>query len=335
MLLPSTVQSALLLLVLSFVCLGSWANFFKTSRWRYELFYFDFAIGAVLLAVIAAYSLGMLGTDMSFQDRMVVAGTRSEALAVCAGLAFGLGNLLLLAGIALEGMAIAFPFAFSLAFLIAAALHLQATALLGSSIVIVLYLISFCSMFAAAVSGTTVKASPGAAGGKRSPARHAGSYAKIVSVSVVAGILLGVSQPLGDAAFWGDLGLGAYAGTVMFTVGLVIATVLFNIFFMNMGLVGGRVTLPAFRQAKMRQHVLGVVAGMVWAGGLLTALLSHVPSLPSWSIWLREGWVLLAVAWGLLIWKELATAPKLTRVGLSIGSLTFAGAIAASWLTGY
>ena len=51
------------------ICLGSWINTFKATgnRWRFELFSIDFAVGALLISLLAAYTLGTLGADLEFQ----------------------------------------------------------------------------------------------------------------------------------------------------------------------------------------------------------------------------------------------------------------------------
>ena len=42
------------------VCWGSWANTFKvTKKWRYELFYFDYAFGMLLAALVGAKDRGI------------------------------------------------------------------------------------------------------------------------------------------------------------------------------------------------------------------------------------------------------------------------------------
>jgi len=57
MILPTTYTAALLLGIVSMLCWGSWANTFKlTRKWRFELFYFDYAFGVFLAALLAASS---------------------------------------------------------------------------------------------------------------------------------------------------------------------------------------------------------------------------------------------------------------------------------------
>ena len=127
MVLPTTYISTLLLLILSFICLGCWTNTFKLAgpRWRFELFCIDFAIGAALLSVIAAFTFGLLGSDLGFTDRMLVAGHLAQVFLIAAGSIFNLGNMLLLAAASILGTATAFPLAFGVALVISSLLNLR------------------------------------------------------------------------------------------------------------------------------------------------------------------------------------------------------------------
>ena len=69
MILPTTYAAALLLTILSMICWGSWANTTKlTGKWRFELFYFDYSLGVLLLAILAALTLGSMGDDLTAFD---------------------------------------------------------------------------------------------------------------------------------------------------------------------------------------------------------------------------------------------------------------------------
>jgi len=120
--LPTTWLSAFFFLVLALLCLGSWANTFKAtgSRWRFELFSMDFAVGALLVSLVAAYTFGTLGADLGFSDRMLVAGRTNQALGIVAGAIIALGNMLLLAAISLLDMSAAFPLCIGSAVVVAA-----------------------------------------------------------------------------------------------------------------------------------------------------------------------------------------------------------------------
>ena len=58
-----TYSSAVLLCIVTMLCWGSWANTQKltSSSWRFELFYWDYAIGIVLASLILAFTLGSSG----------------------------------------------------------------------------------------------------------------------------------------------------------------------------------------------------------------------------------------------------------------------------------
>src|ERR1035438_4960767 len=111
MILPSTYFAALCLMIVSMLCWGSWANSFKlTKNWRFELFYFDYAGGVLVAALIAALTFGTLGFDgFSFQDDLRHAGLRQDAWALVAGGGFNLAHKLLVAAISLAGTAVPFP----------------------------------------------------------------------------------------------------------------------------------------------------------------------------------------------------------------------------------
>src|ERR1700689_3367104 len=120
MLLPTTYFAALLLLMLSMFSWGSWANTQKLAgKWRFELFYYDYSLGVVLCAVLAAFTFGsVLTKELTFQDNLLIAAKRQMAYGVAGGAVFNLGNILLVAAIAVSGMAVAFPIAIGLALVI-------------------------------------------------------------------------------------------------------------------------------------------------------------------------------------------------------------------------
>ena len=120
MILPSTYGVALLLIVFTMICWGSWANAFKLAgQWRFELFYYDYALGVLITATIAALTLGSLGdSSLAFADNLIVAGYRKIVYGLAAGIIFNLANMLLVAAIAVAGMAVAFPVGIGLALVV-------------------------------------------------------------------------------------------------------------------------------------------------------------------------------------------------------------------------
>jgi len=69
--------AAVIFCVITMFCWGSWANTQKLARkgWRFELFYWDYTIGVLLLTLILGLTLGSSGTaGRNFQRRQYSAG---------------------------------------------------------------------------------------------------------------------------------------------------------------------------------------------------------------------------------------------------------------------
>src|SRR5258708_6675201 len=125
MILPTTYLAGLLVLIFSMVAWGSWANTQKMlGRWRFELFYYDFSIGAVFCAVAAAFTLGSWNSqELTFQDSLLITGYRNMAYAAGAGMVLNLANILLVGAISVSGLALAFPIGFGLALIVGVAMN--------------------------------------------------------------------------------------------------------------------------------------------------------------------------------------------------------------------
>ena len=63
---PSSLSIALLMMITSAVCWGSWANTYKGVKgYRFELFYWDYAVGIFLISLVLAFTMGSTGNDSS------------------------------------------------------------------------------------------------------------------------------------------------------------------------------------------------------------------------------------------------------------------------------
>src|SRR3984885_8259496 len=116
MILPGSQLFNLILLAFGMLCLGTWANTFRmTSKWRFELYAFDFAVGTVLAAVLIGLTFGSLGWDgFALMDDVRVAAKQKDALAMLAGAVFSLGNMLMLGGLSIAGVTAAYMIGVSL-----------------------------------------------------------------------------------------------------------------------------------------------------------------------------------------------------------------------------
>ena len=109
---------AVILCVVTMICWGSWGNTQKLAAktWRYELFYWDYVIGIVLLSLILGFTLGSIGEEgRSFVDDIRQVNSRNFWSAFTGGVIFNASNILLSASISLAGMSVAFPVGVGLA----------------------------------------------------------------------------------------------------------------------------------------------------------------------------------------------------------------------------
>ncbi len=333
MLLPTTHFSALLLLLLSFVCLGSWANTFKLtgSRWRFELFYFDFAIGAVVLAIVAAYTLGSFG-ELAFSDRMLVAGRTAQAWVLLAGVIFNFGNMLLLAAISLLGMSLAFPSAIGIALVIWCCFRIRpANAPLLSIAIVLMILAVVLDAFSCrkAVATPNKIAHRDHNGYKRSRRSTKG-----IITAILGGVALGLFYPVAANGMDPDYGVGPYAGVLLLCIGIFLSTILLGPYFMKIAIEGASLTFNNYLRGGAQKHLLGFAGGLICMTGILAAALvdaaSSSTSLSKAAVFIVPlASVLLAMAWGIMRWKELKPFSGNPKFLLAGAALSFACGLVA------
>src|SRR6201997_2694477 len=117
---PPSLSIALLMMITSAICWGSWANTYKgVKNYRFELFYWDYAVGIFLISLVLALTMGSSGHDTSSFLNNVSAADRSNIVyALVGGALFNLANLLLVAAIDMAGLAVAFPIAIGIALVV-------------------------------------------------------------------------------------------------------------------------------------------------------------------------------------------------------------------------
>ena len=109
---------AVLLCFITMLCWGSWGNTQKLAgkSWRYELFYWDYVIGVLILSLVAAFTLGSIGENgRSFIPDIKQVETGYFISALVGGAIFNLSNILLSASVSIAGLAVAFPLGVGLA----------------------------------------------------------------------------------------------------------------------------------------------------------------------------------------------------------------------------
>src|SRR5438105_9167490 len=120
MFVPHSVAFALLMMIGSAICWGSWANTYKgVKNYRFELFYWDYAVGIFLISLVLAFTMGSTGNDAnSFLNNVHSADLSNILSTMVGGAIFNLANLLLVAAIDMAGLAIAFPVSIGIALVV-------------------------------------------------------------------------------------------------------------------------------------------------------------------------------------------------------------------------
>jgi glucose uptake protein len=313
MLLPQTYVVTLVVMIFGMLCLGSWANTLKLGRtWRFELYYFDFAFGALLAAMLLAFTVGSSGWDgFSFIDDLMHAGKRQWFYAFVAGVIFNFANILLTAAISVAGMSVAFPIGIGSAVVIGSLLSLilrhggNPLLLLGGCLLIMLAIVADGSAYTAL---RILRHEAMAKAGKAKSTRRPSSLKGII-LALVSGLLMGSFAPLVKNAMEGDLGLGPYAVSAIFTLGVFFSTFAFNMFFVNLAVEGDPVEMGDYFKARFKLHLLGLSGGALWAIGATGVLVATAAQGPanlgiSLTAFLNQAFAVVAALWGLLVWKE-------------------------------
>jgi glucose uptake protein len=114
----------------------------------------------------------------------------------------------------------------------------------------------------------------------------------------------------------------------VFSIGVFISTFIFNIYFLNLPIQGKTIPMTAYFKGSLRQHLLGIVGGLIWCAGTIanfTAASSPVEVQvgPAVSYAIGQGATMVSALWGLLVWKEFAGASPRVRLLLAIMLILF------------
>src|ERR1019366_4661377 len=126
MFIPALYPLALCMMILTMICWGSWANTQKLCKgWRFELFYWDYVWGILLVSLLVGFTLGRTdaASPDSFLANLHAADAHHLLLAFLGGVVFNIANILLVAAIAIAGLAVAFPIGIGLALVIGSVLN--------------------------------------------------------------------------------------------------------------------------------------------------------------------------------------------------------------------
>jgi glucose uptake protein len=305
---PHSLDIALLMMITSAICWGSWANTYKgVKNYRFELFYWDYAVGIFLISLIFAFTLGSSTNDAnSFLNNVRAADTSNIVSVMIGGAIFNLANLLLVAAIDMAGLAVAFPISIGIALVVGvvSSFILQPRGNGGLLAVGVA-----CALIAVIMDGKAYASlvSTGRPISKKS-----------IVTCIVSGVLMGLWAPFVASAMTKGNTLGPYSIAVFLTLGALLSCFIWNIYFMKKPLVGAPVDFSGFFKGPSSGHMLGLLGGVIWGTGMVFNLVAANFTGVAISYAIGQSAPMVAALWGVLAWKEFAGAGSRAKLYLAL-----------------
>ena len=315
MFIPQVYGVALFMMILSMICWGSWANTQKLAKnWRFELFYWDYVWGMLIIALVMGFTLGRtdpVSAD-SFLNNLASAGTRNLVLAFAGGVIFNAGNILLVAAIGIAGLAVAFPIGIGLALVIGSVLNYVVTPkgnplFLFGGIALVCLAILFDAMAYRKIS-SDVKVST-----------------KGIVISLLSGVGIGLFYPLIAKALTGEHNLVPYTVAFVFVLGVLVSSFPINYAFMRRPVSGPPLGVSAYFRGTGLLHFWGILGGIIWGVGTISNFVASYAAMvgPAASYALGQGATMISAVWGVFVWKEFRGAGSDTKRLLALMFLVF------------
>nr|MBP6215536.1 multidrug DMT transporter permease [Chitinophagaceae bacterium] len=308
------------------LCWGSWANTTKltTKAWRFELFYWDYGFGILITTLLLAFTLGSVGEEgRAFLDDVKQADTSNILSAFAGGIIFNLANILLVAAIAIAGMSVAFPVGIGIALVLGVVVNYisnpqgNPVLIFGGVALIALAIVLNARAYQKLQTNSA-----------------AGVSRKGLILSVVSGSLMGLFYKYVAGSMVSNFNvpdagkLTPYTALVIFAIGIVISSFLFNSLQMKRPFIGTPVSFTDYFKGITKDHLIGILGGVIWCVGMSLSIIASGKAGPAVSYGLGQGATVVAALWGIYVWKEFDKAPKGTKSLLNIMLLLYIGGLA-------
>jgi glucose uptake protein len=298
MFIPSSYSVALVMMLLGMFFWGSWPNTYKlTRKWRFELFYWDYALGIFLTAVLVGLTMGTFFGPATFWKNLLSADGAAWAYALAGGVLWNCGNILLVAGVALVGLAVAFPVSIGLALVVGVIGSYIVTpsgdaTLLFSGVALVLGAVIVNSLAYRAAAATRPKVS------------GVGLW-----VCLLSGVLFSAFGPLLAKSYSTPRPLAHYGVEVLFTLGALISTLPVNLYFMRHPVEGPPLGAADYRRGTAGEHAAGLLGGFIWGLGTTFTFVPMAMVGTALAYAIGQSNPLVAALWGVFVWREFKGAP--------------------------
>ncbi|NOT75782.1 MAG: multidrug DMT transporter permease [Cyclobacteriaceae bacterium] len=325
-------STAVIFCFITMFCWGSWGNTQKLAgkTWRYELFYWDYVIGILLLSLIFAFTLGSNGENgRGFLDDLRQADMSNISSALIGGVIFNAANILLSTAIAIAGMSVAFPVGIGIALVLGVIVNYN-----GAQSGDPLLLFTGVGLITLAILVNALAYKKSTSGSQK-------VSTKGIVVSILAGILMSffyrfiaVSM---DMENFKDPAAGLmtpYTAVVIFSVGIFLSNLVFNTILLKRPISGEPTSYTAYFKGSFFTHMVGILGGLIWGIGNSFNLIAAGKAGAAISYGLGQGATLIAAFWGVFIWKEFRNAPKGVSTLLAIMFILFFAGIISIILAG-
>ena len=312
---------AIVFCFITMLCWGSWANTQKlaSKTWRYELFYWDYVIGIVLLSLLFAFTLGSIGENgRGFLEDLAQADARNIGSAFLGGIVFNAANILIASAIAIAGMSVAFPVGIGIALVLGVIINY-----IGSQKGDPLFLFLGVGLITVAIVLNALAYKKASSSDKK-------VSSKGIIVSVLGGILMAffyrfiaASMDLDNFMAPAAGKMTPYTAVFIFSLGILASNFVFNTILMKRPISGEPISYKAYFKGGFSIHLVGILGGLIWGVGNSLNLIAAGRAGAAISYGLGQGATLIAALWGVFIWKEFKDAPKGTRGMLAMMFILF------------
>jgi glucose uptake protein len=301
-------------------CWGSWGNTQKLAgkSWRFGLFYWDYVIGILLFSLLLGFTLGSRGENgRGFLEDMGQADIKNILNSFLGGVIFNASNILLVAAMAIAGMAVAFPVGVGIALALGVIINYIATPK-GNPVI----LFAGLALIVAAIIIDAVAYK-----------KHSSSQQKVsgkgIILSVAAGILMSLFYRFVASSMVTDFAapeagrLTPYSAVFTFAIGVLVSNFLFNYILMKKPIEETPLTFRDYGKGSIGVHLTGILGGVIWCIGMALSILASGKAGFAISYGLGQGATLIAALWGVFIWKEFRGASKMVNILLMMMFLAY------------
>lgn len=299
------------------LCWGSWANTQKlvtNKKWKFPLFYWDYIFGFFLTALAGMLTLG--GASIGEFT------WHSVGYAMLGGLIWNFANIFLTAANSIAGMSVGFPIGGGLGWVGGVVFNYFVGGFTGNKILLWIGLVlAVSAMIFCAVSYSRLTSSQ-----KKTP---------------LTGIIFAIISGFGFAFFYGLVikgidpayvsgGVGTltpYAAVFFFALGVLLSTPAINGVAMRRSVEGKCSMKDYVSNGDAKTHLIGMLGGFIWMSGMIISFMASGSGNPAVTYALSNASPVVAMIWGVLIWKEFKDAPKGTNKYLAAMFLLFLAAL--------